>query len=91
MQALSEDLTLMLVQGKHPNELKKDFAKKFKAKAFEAYRLLHTESSFLTNRAALDDYKEDDIEEYEILGTLDSKTCATCGEKDGKRVKIRAI
>lgn len=28
-------------------------------------------------------YKEDGVEKYEILATLDSKTCEICGELDG--------
>lgn len=29
-------------------------------------------------------YKEDGVEQYEILATLDSKTCGVCGKLDGK-------
>lgn len=81
---LMEDITRMLIQGKHPNEFANDMAKKLKVKRFEAYRLLHTESSFLTNEATMQAYKDDGMEKYQILGTLDKKTCSTCGEQDNK-------
>lgn len=81
---LMESLTTMMVQGVPPQNLAEDFAKKMKSKRFEAYRLLHTESSFLMSEATHAGYKEDGVEKYEILATLDSKTCGICGELDGK-------
>lgn len=81
---LMESLTTMMVQGVPPQNLAADFAKKMQSKKFEAYRLLHTESSFLMSEAAHAGYKEDGVEKYEIIATLDSKTCGICGELDGK-------
>ena len=80
---LMESLTTMMIQGKHPSTLAKDFAKKMQSKKFDAYRLLHTESSFLMSEATHAGYKEDGVEKYQILATLDSKTCGVCGELDG--------
>ncbi|MGL5436602.1 MAG: minor capsid protein [Lachnospiraceae bacterium] len=81
---LMESLTTMMVQGKDPKALVNDFAKKMNSKKFEAYRLLHTESSFLINEATHAAYKEDGVEKYQILATLDSKTCGICGALDGE-------
>lgn len=81
---LMESLTTMMVQGVPPQNLAADFAKKMQSKKFEAYRLLHTESSFLMSEATHAGYKEDGVEKYEILTTLDSRTCGVCGEMDGK-------
>lgn len=86
---LMESLTTMLVQGVPPQNLAEDFAKKMKTKRFEAYRLLHTESSFLMSEATHAGYKEDGVEKYEILATLDSKTCGICGELDGKVYPVK--
>ena len=71
---LMESLTTMMVQGKSPQALTNDFAKKLNVKKFDAYRLLHTESSFLMSEATHAGYKEDGVEKYQILATLDSKT-----------------
>ena len=81
---LMESLTTMMIQGTAPQNLAKDFAKKMQAKKFDAYRLLHTESSFVMSEAAHAGYKEDGVEKYQILATLDSKTCGICGRLDGK-------
>ena len=81
---LTESLTTMMVQGVPPQNLAADFAKKMQSKKFEAYRLLHTESSSLMSEATHAGYKEDGVEKYEILATLDSKTCGICGNLDGE-------
>lgn len=81
---LMEALTTMMVQGKNPQTLTKEFAKKMKSKQSDAYRLLQSESSFLINQAAHDAYKEDGVETYRMLATLDSKTCGICGRLDGR-------
>lgn len=81
---LMESIATMLVQGVPPQNLSADFAKKMQSKKFDAYRLLHTEGSFLMSEATHVGYKADGVEKYQILATLDSKTCGICGELDGK-------
>ena len=85
---LKENITTMLVQGKNPKTLSSDFANIFKTKEYEAYRLLHTESSFIIEQGTLAAYKEDGVEEYQILATLDTKTSEICREQDNKVYKI---
>ena len=84
LQQLNESITTMLVQGKNPSTLSRDFAKKFGTKEYEAYRLLHTESSFIMEQATLEGYKEDGVTKYQILATLDMKTSDICRSEDGK-------
>ena len=81
---LKENITTMLVQGKHPKDLSKDFAKIFNTKEYEAYRLLHTESSFMIEQGTLRAYKEDGVEQYRILATLDIKTSEICRKQDNE-------
>ena len=85
---LKENITTMLVQGKHPKDLSKDFAKIFNTKEYEAYRLLHTESSFMIEQGTLQAYKEDGVEQYQILATLDTKTSEICQDQDNKIYNI---
>lgn len=85
---LMESLTTMMVQGKNPHALAADFAKKMNAKKLDAYRLLQTESSFLIGEATHAAYREDDVEKYQILATLDGKTCGICGDLDGKVFEV---
>ncbi|MDY4606393.1 minor capsid protein [Clostridium tertium] len=85
---LKENITTMIVQGKNPKTLSADFAKIFKTKEFEAYRLLHTEGSFIIEQGTRAAYKEDGVEEYQILATLDTKTSDICREQDSKTYKV---
>ena len=88
LQQLNESITTMLVQGRSPGTLSKDFAKKFKTKKHEAYRLLHTEASYVMEQANQKAYDEDGVEEYEWIATLDSSTCEVCAPKDGEVYKV---
>ncbi len=84
LQVLKEDITTMLVQGKNPRDLAASFAKRFQTKQYEAYRLLHTEGSFVIEQGTLAAYKEDGVEKYQIVATLDERTSDVCREQDGK-------
>lgn len=83
LQQLNESITTMLIQGRNPMSLSSDFSKKFDTKEFEAYRLLHTEGSFMMEQGTLAAYKEDGVKKYQILATLDNKTSDICRDADG--------
>lgn len=87
-QQITESMTTMMIQGKHPSTLSKSFAKKFQTKQWEAYRLLHTEASFMMSQATHDVYKEDGVEKYEYIATLDSGTCKRCRPLDTKKFDV---
>lgn len=84
LQRLNESITTMLIQGRNPMTLSKEFSKTFGTKEFEAYRLLHTEGSFMMGQGTLAAYKEDGVDKYQLLATLDIKTSDTCRRKDGE-------
>jgi len=88
LQKLNESITTMLIQGKNPQTLKEEFAKIFGTKEYEAYRLLHTEGSFIMEQGTLAGYKEDGVEKYRILATLDYKTSDICRQEDGKIYEV---
>ncbi len=84
LQQLTESITNMLIQGKNPQTLAGEFAKKFDTKKFEAYRLLHTEGAFMIEQGTLAAYKEEGVTKYKILATLDHKTSDICRGEDGE-------
>lgn len=53
-----------------------------------AGRLVMTESAAFASAAQKDCFKELDVEKYQILATLDSRTSAICQEIDGKIFKM---
>lgn len=88
LQKLNESITTTLIQGRNPMTLSKEFAKTFGTKEYEAYRLLHTEGSFIIEQASQDAYVEDGVARYEWLATLDTKTCEHCQALDGKTFEV---
>ncbi len=88
LQKLNESITTMLIQGRNPKTLAQEFAKTFNTKEYEAYRLLHTEGSFIMGQGTLAGYKEDGVEKYRLLATLDIKTSDICRSMDGKEFNV---
>lgn len=83
LHRLNESITTMLIQGRNPKTLAGEFSKIFGTKEYEAYRLLHTEASFIMEQGTQAAYKEDGVEKYQWLSTLDMGTCEDCQERDG--------
>lgn len=88
LQKLNESITTMLIQGRNPKTIAGEMSKTFGTKEYEAYRLLHTEGSFIIEQGTQAAYKEDGVEKYQWLATLDHKTCERCQELDGKPFEV---
>lgn len=84
LSQLNERITTMLVQGRHPRTMSGELAKLFGNKEFEAYRLLYTECAFIQEQGTFAAYKEDGVEKYQILATLDMRTSQICQDQDSK-------
>lgn len=53
-----------------------------------AERLVRTETTYVTNMAELESYKELDIDKYIFVATLDLRTSPMCREMDGKIIEV---
>lgn len=89
LEKLKESIMNMIIKGTNPADLSDEFAAIFERKQYEAYRLLQMEGAFIIEQATIKGYEEDDVEEYEILATLDLKTSPICRDQDGKVYKIK--
>lgn len=85
---LHNQLTIMCVQGKSPDSVIKYMSKKFNTSKAQAGNLVMTESAYFSSLAQKDCFKDLDVEEYEIVATLDSHTSSICQEQDGKIYKM---
>lgn len=81
---LHDQLTRMVITGKAPDETIKYMSKKFNTTKARAGNLIMTESAYFSSLAQKDCFNELDVEKYEIVATLDSRTSAICQEQDGK-------
>ncbi|MFR0540080.1 minor capsid protein [Lactobacillus delbrueckii] len=57
-------------------------------KKSSVHRLVSTEMGHIAEQATYDFYKDEGLEEYEYLATLEARTCSICGGLDGKHFKV---
>lgn len=85
---LKNDMLVGIMAGKSEDKMAEDIMNRCSVGAFEARRLVRTETTYISNKAELEGYKELDIEEYEFSACLDSRTSEICSKLDGRRFKL---
>lgn len=83
-----KELTLSIAKGESPQRLISVIQKKMNTSRSSAARLVLTEQAFFSATASKDAFGELDVERYEIIATLDSKTSDICQSMDGKVFKL---
>lgn len=86
---IKEQMLLGLLTGKTEGEMAKELANKFATGAFEARRLVRTESNFVNGQMQLNAYEECDADEYEFVAVLDLRTSKQCRALDGQIFKVK--
>lgn len=81
---LDQELSRMVLTGSGPDKAIRNIQKAMDTSKNNASRLVMTEQAYFTTQAQRDTYKELDVEEYEVVATLDKRTCSTCGYFDRK-------
>lgn len=81
---LHTGLTQAMIRGDPPDKLAADLSKRFGVSKSRAFALVQTESAAFAAAAQKDCFKELGVEQYEVVGTLDRRTCEICGGMDGK-------
>ena len=90
---LAEELSTMMLEGflggRSRAQMEEELAGRFEMNARDARRLLVTETTYVTNAAQMQLYKEENIEEYRFQAVLDMRTSENCETLDGMIFKIR--
>lgn len=81
---LHTELTQCIIRGENPDEAAKRLAEKMGGKLGAAQNLVYTESAAISACAQRDCYGDLAVEQFEVVETLDSHTCPTCRDMDGK-------
>ncbi|MFR2233220.1 MAG: minor capsid protein [Roseburia intestinalis] len=81
---LHNSLSRMCITGEAPDRAIAEISKQMKVSRAQAGRVVMTESAAFANKARQDCMEELDVEQFEVVETLDSYTCETCGGMDGK-------
>ena len=87
--AMVEELTQMLIQGKGVKETSRALSKRLDADFKNCIRLIHTEHSYFMEQASQKAYDELDIDKYKILATLDKRTSEICQKLDGEVFNVK--
>ncbi|MGN7402748.1 minor capsid protein [Cytobacillus praedii] len=88
VNTLHTELTQSIAKGQAPDKVISTISKKLNTSRSNATRLVMTESAFFSASAQKDAFNELDVECYEIVATLDSKTSEICQSLDGQVFKL---
>lgn len=83
IDTLHSELTRNCILGKSPDEAIRKISKKFNTSKAQAGRLIMTEQAYFSSVAQKDVFNELDVEQYEIVATLDNRTSKICQDMDG--------
>lgn len=88
-KTLKEEMLVSLMTGRSNLATAEVFREKFNVGAYEARRLVRTESAFIANEMEQQSYEECDIEKYMFVATLDKRTSEICQKKDHKVYAVK--
>lgn len=86
---MHNSLSRMCITGEAPDRAIAEISKQMGVSKAQAGRVVMTESAAFANKARQDCMEELDVEQFEVVETLDSHTCETCGGMDGKHFSMR--
>lgn len=81
---MHNSLSRMCITGEAPDRAIEEISKQMGVSKAQAGRVVMTESAAFANKARQDCMEELDVEQFEVVETLDSHTCETCSGMDGK-------
>lgn len=84
LDSVSSELTQMCILGKAPDDAIAAIAKRMNVAKSQAGRLVMTENAYFGSVAQQQCYKDLDVEQYQIVATLDSRTSDICRHFDGR-------
>lgn len=84
ISTLNTNLTQSIIRGDDPSKAIKQITKVLGTAKSNVSRLVMTESAFISSAAQKNCFNELDVDKYEIIATLDTKTSEICRELDSK-------
>lgn len=81
---IHNELTQDIILGRDPQKAIDAIARKMNTSKVNAGRLVMTEEAYFSSAAQKECFNDLDVEEYEIVATLDSHTSEICQNMDGK-------
>ncbi len=88
---IQTELVQGLLRGDAPQKTAEAIRKRFGTSRYQARRLVYTETSWFSAVSASQTYAGLGVEEVELLGTLDGRTCSVCGAMDGRVLPLSQL
>lgn len=85
---LHRELTSSIMRGTGPDQAIKNLTHQFDVSMSSAARLVQTEEAYFTAVAQRDVFSDLEVEQYQIIATLDGHTSEICQDLDGKVFKM---
>lgn len=86
---LKSEIIQGFITGKTQKEMYKVIMERFGVSAFNAKRIVRTESCYAANEMEMQSYEECGIDTYIFVATLDLRTSDVCAALDGKVFKVK--
>lgn len=83
-EKIREVLTEAAMSGESIYKTSRKLSEAFNTAAYNSQRLIRTETTYACNQAEMLSYKELDIDRYEFVATLDTRTSTICQKLDGQ-------
>ena len=84
INTVQDEMVKGFTSGVDPAAMTKSLAGQFGVAKYAAKRLAVTEGAYFASLATGDTYQEYDVDKYQILATLDDRTCDICASLDGE-------
>lgn len=88
-EKLEEVITSGLMTGKSSKKMAMELEELTDYGKFAAERIIRTETTYISNAAEVESYKECGIDKYVFLATLDLRTSKVCREHDKKIYNVK--
>ena len=89
LNELENTLTQGIIRGQDPKKVIAEMSKRMQVSKGKTGRLIMTESAFFSSASQRDCFNDLDVEQYEIVATLDGHTSETCRSMDGKVLPMK--
>lgn len=88
-EKLEEVITAGLMTGKNSRKMAIELEELTDYGKFAAERIIRTETTYISNAAEIESYKECGIDKYVFIATLDLRTSKACRENDKKIFNVK--
>nr|DAU93873.1 MAG TPA: minor capsid protein [Caudoviricetes sp.] len=88
-KVLKQEIIQSFMQGVSVKDLSDRIEKRFENDRYNTERLVRTELNYAFNQTTKLSYEEAEIEEYEFLAEIDSRTSEICKKLNGEKFKVK--